>query len=123
MPHCRRYLLVCTKPHDTGGGSTTLEIIGGRLTIVDNLHKQTTAHSVPSAEEARRVCRYLVEVVLHQMLVSESAVPVDGESPHLRPSPLIHQLRAVFKRLHVDEEAHHLDIVVLHQLVNVRIVG
>ena len=79
--HCRRYLLICTKPHDTGGGSTTFKVIGGGLTIGDNLDKQTTTHSVPSAEETRRVCRYLREVVLHQMLVSESAVPVDGESP------------------------------------------
>ena len=57
------------------------------------------------------------------MFVSESAVPVDGDSAHLRPSPLIHQLHAVFKRLHVDEEAHHLDVVVLQQLINVGIVG
>jgi len=47
----------------------------------------------------------------------------DGDSPHLRPSPLIHQLRPVFKRLHVDEEAHHLDVVVLQQLSKVGSVG
>ena len=52
------------------------------------------------------VCRRLLrEVVSHQVLVSKSAVPVDGDSPLLRPSPLIYQLRTVFKLLHIEEEA------------------
>jgi hypothetical protein len=61
----------------------------------------------------------LREVVSHQLLVPETTVAVNVLSPHHRSSPMIQQLCAVFDLLDVDEEAHHLHVIVLKQLLNV----
>ena len=88
-----------------------------------NCLEQTPTHSVPSTEEAGWVCGYLGEVVLHQGVMAESTVPLDHGAPPLRPDPLIQQVLAVLELLHGQDHHHHLGVVVLEQLVDVRIRG
>jgi hypothetical protein len=73
-------------------------------------------------KEARWVCRYLCKIVLHQLLVTETVVPLEAKATHLRPPSLIQQLRVALKLLHGEHDDHHLRVIVLEQLVDVQIV-
>jgi hypothetical protein len=70
-----------------------------------------------------RISRYLGEVVLHQLLVAEEAIPLDVVPVEHEAAPPIQQLRAVLRVLDGEEEHGGLQVVVLEQLVEVGIVG
>jgi hypothetical protein len=69
-----------------------------------------------------RIGRYLGEVVLHQLLVAEEAIPLDVVPADHGPAPPIQQLRAVLQLLHGEDEHGGLHLVVLEQLVEVGII-
>jgi hypothetical protein len=70
----------------------------------------------------RRIGRYLGEVVFHQLLVAEKAIPLDAVPANHRAAPPIQHLSAVLQLLDREKEDGGLHLVVLEQLVEVGIV-
>jgi hypothetical protein len=56
-----------------------------------------------------RIGRYLGEVVLHQLLVAEEAIPLDVVPTEDGAAPPIQQLHAVLQVLDGQEECQHPD--------------
>ena len=88
----------------------------GKIAIIDiasfyKLHEEGPTHSILSPKDVRRICRYLHEVVLHQQLVAEKAVPRNIKATGGGSSALL--FLPTLEILHGENLHHHLLPVVL----------